>query len=319
MIASGYSNMNESYTGELAKAVKNLTSSQKRAIAGGLGDVDIEHSDIPMTKLSSARDPKIKNKDCYFFLVYKAVPSGKLTVAVTDEIRQRMILDTGLTKVENADGETIEVNSKAGSLNWTKRINYAYAIYMLKASDAASAAEIRAKRADSKKGSDQDFNSPNRRVAAKERQWIDKMDPGRYDKSGYRRPTASDWAHKKFQLSTSAVLDINKEIDGYTKLFDQVLDSFSKYLLSYKGKPETYDRWNDKLNDYRNLMIEITDQVKMVTEMQSEMSTYASPDDYFKATKTKYDWDENTTNNIKIHNADYTERITSLRSKFTKI
>lgn len=319
MIKSGYSSMNESYTGDLAKAVKNLTSSQKKTIARGLGDVDIEHSNMPMTKLSSARDPKIKNKDCYFFLVYKAIPSGKLIVAVTDEINQRMVLDTGLTKVENADGEVIEVNSRVGSLNWTKRIKYAYAIYMLKASDAASAAEIRARRSENKKGSDLDYSSPNKRASAKKLQKASQSDPDQYDKSGYKRPTASDWASKKLQLSQNAVLDLPKEIDGYTKLFDQVLDSLSKYILSHKGKPEAYDRLNDKFGDYHDLMIEITDQIQVIKRLQSEMDNHDSPDDYFNATRAKYNWDEDTATNIKFHNASYTKIITSLRSRLNNI
>lgn len=319
MIRAGYSSINESYTGELAKAVKNLSTSQKKSIARGLGDVDIEHSDMPMTKLSSARDPRIKSKDCYFFLVYKEVPSGKLTVAVTDEIHSRMVLDAKLAKVENADGAINEVNSKVGNLNWTNRINYAYAIYMLKASDAASAAELRSARAESKKGSSAEFGSPNHRASAETSQWMNYSDPGRYDKSGYKRPTARDWEQRMLKLSNNEVLDLSKEIESYTKLFDQVLSSFSKYLLSYKGNPQAYNSNRDSIYDYRNLMIKITDQIRSVQRQQSEMSKYSSPEDYFNATRAEYHWDEDIADNIRFINARHIRERMSLKAELTKI
>lgn len=293
MIKTGfnYAPMNESFSGELAQAVKHLTPFVKKQMVQGLGDVDIENTNIPIIKLSGPRDPKIKSKEYYFFLVYKAASGNTpYALAVTDEVNQRMVIDVGLTTVVNADGDTITVNSKAGSLNWTKRINYAYAIYAIKASDAASAAAKRAARKDAKAGSDRDPNSKLHRASTREQEMAKQLGMDDLDKSGYVRPSSLDWARKK-AMNPNIKLDLDKELNQFSKLFDSIIDAFTKAFLNYKGKATSFDKFRSPENDYYMLMTEASDKAKWIVRLQGEIDASGGIDQFLaKSGSAKDEW-----------------------------
>lgn len=316
MIKTGFNSapMNESFSGELAQAVKHLTPFVKKQMVQGLGDVDIENTNIPIIKLSGPRDPKIKSKEYYFFLVYKAASGNTpYALAVTDEVHQRMVIDVGLTTVVNADGDTITVNQKAGSLPWTKRINYAYSIYAIKASDAASAAAKRAARKEAKTGSDLDPNHPTHRSSKKSIDIARQFGSDHLDKSGYTRPTSQDWAEKK-ALNASSKFDPDKDLDLFSKLFDKVVDAFASAFLTYKGKATEFDKFHSPEQEFYNLMTQASDKAKWIVNLKREIELAGGFDKYLEGTKVpKETWIKNYTYSVSQATSDIQSKLNKLK------